>query len=500
MRPSALFAFLVALLPLTVYASDKVISSAGHIVEEKTTNTPRNAVTRHKATFGGVAVDYRATAGETYLRDKTGKPLASIFSISYVREGVSDLSERPVLFLFNGGPGSASMWLHMGAFGPKRVAVPDVQDDGAPPYPIVHNPHSLLDVADLVFIDPVGTGYSRTLNGVDPKDYWGVTSDAQSVAEFIRIWTAENQRWNSPKYLVGESYGTARSVAVAHELEARTGDVSLNGLIMVSAILDFALKAEVPGNEMQYVVNLPSMAAAAWHHGKVENKPPFDQFISEAREFAGTDYITALIKGVALDKDIYADIRRRVSYYSGLTEAYLDQTHLRVTPDRYLKELLRDRGLTIGRYDTRYTGVDHDTAGELVESDSSIYSIKSAYITAVNQHIAGTLQYKETGRYVVSGEVSSWEWDISGGRPTYKSFVPLIGRIMRENTDMRIFLGQGWFDFSTAFYGAEFALTRVGIPQDRIEYQYYDAGHMMYTRYADLEKLSADIRQFVRNK
>ncbi|MBY0520541.1 MAG: hypothetical protein K2P79_08965 [Sphingomonas sp.] len=228
---------------------------------------PVVSVTRHSGSFGGVAVTYKATAGETYLKDRDGKPIASIFSTAYVKEG-ADPTSRPITFLFNGGPGSGSVWLHMGAFGPKRVVIPsDARDDGAPPYPIVDNPASLLDVTDIVFIDPVGTGFSKALGKTDPKDFYGVSKDARSIGQFIRTWLSENGRWNSPKYLGGESYGTTRSAAVLNELEGQYNDVSLDGVILISTILDFSMRAETAGNELAYVVTVPSMAAAAQSAG-----------------------------------------------------------------------------------------------------------------------------------------------------------------------------------------------------------------------------------------
>ncbi|WP_425459662.1 S10 family serine carboxypeptidase-like protein [Hankyongella ginsenosidimutans] len=244
------------------------VGRVAHAADDKKADAPKEAeaaipapvvsVTRHSGRFNNQVVNYKAVAGETYLKDKDGKPLAAIFSTAYVKEGVTDPTSRPVTFLFNGGPGSGSLWLHMGAFGPKRVILPsDGKDDGAPPFRLIDNAASLLDATDIVFIDPVGTGFSRALGKTDPKDYWGVSKDARSISEFIRTWLSENGRWNSPKFLGGESYGTTRSAAVANELEGRYNDVALNGIILISTILDFGLQAEVPGNEMAFIVNVP---------------------------------------------------------------------------------------------------------------------------------------------------------------------------------------------------------------------------------------------------
>jgi carboxypeptidase C (cathepsin A) len=468
---------------------------------------PTVSVTHHVGTFGGQRIAYTATAGETYLKDKDGTPKAAIFTVSYVKEGPRD-PNRPVAFLYNGGPGSGSVWLQMGAFGPKRVAIPsDARDDGAPPYPLVDNPESLLDAADLVFIDPVGTGFSHALGKTDPKDYWGVTSDAKSVSDFIRLWLSENGRWNAPKFIGGESYGTTRSAALIHELEGSYNDVAVNGIILISTIFDFSAEAEAPGNEIQYVVTLPSMATTAWYHNKVPDRPAsVAAFAAEARAFAAGDYLRALMKGNALEGAERADIRRRLSRYTGLSEAYLDQADLRVTPSRFYKELLRDRGLTIGRLDTRYTGKDYDRAGERPDNDPSFYGIDASYTAAVNTYLRDTLGFRTDRQYVTIGGVGDWNWDLQGevtgggASKYYKSVGAYVSRAMRENSGLKVFVGQGWYDFATPFFGAEYALSRTGFDPKRVEFHYYDAGHMMYVRDPDRAKLADDVRDFIRRR
>ncbi len=469
---------------------------------EKPVRPPLVSVTQHQGTFGGVTMNYTATAGEIFLKDKDGNPKAAIYSTSYVREPRDP--SRPITFLFNGGPGSGSVWLHMGAFGPKRVVIPgDGRDDGAPPYPIVDNGYSLLDQTDLVFIDPVGTGFSRTLGKTEGKEYWGVTQDAKSVAEFIRLWLGENNRWNSPKFLGGESYGTTRSIAVAHELEARYNDVALNGILLISTILDFAIDAEVPGNEMPHVMNLPSYAATAWYHKKVPNPPAtVAEFAQQAREFAAGPYLVALARGQKLQGAERAGIRKQLARFTGLSEDYLERADLRVAPGRFYKELLRDKGLVVGRLDSRYTGKDHDNAGENPDNDPSFYGIDAAYTAAMNSYARETLNYRPETQYVTIGGVGPWDWKVGNERGGYGYLTvgQYVGPLLRENSGLRIFVGQGWYDHATPFFGAEYALTRTGIPQDRIEYHYYDAGHMMYVREADLAKLSTDIRGFIQKR
>ncbi len=498
------FAWLLAVcLTVPAYAQDKPApDKVAKDRDAEKIDAPLVSVTKHSGTFGGTAVAYTATARETYLKAEDGTPKASIFSTAYVKDGNDPA--RPVTFLFNGGPGSGSLWLHMGAFGPKRVAIPsDARDDGAPPYPIVANPDSLLDVTDIVFIDPVGTGFSHALGKTEAKSYWGVTADAKSIAEFIRIWLSENGRWNSPKYLGGESYGTTRSAAVANELEGSYNDVALNGIILISTILDFGAPAEVPGNEMSYVVNLPTMATTAWYHNKVADKPAdVATFAAEARAFAGGPYLTALFKGNRLSGEERASIRKQLSRFTGLSEQYLENADLRVAPGRFYKELLRDRKLTVGRLDTRYTGVDLDAAGDEPDNDPAFYGIDGGYTAAFNAYARGDLAFKTERQYVTIGGVSGWDWKLGGrgGRDSevYMSVAPYIGRTLRENSGVKVFVGAAWYDFATPFFGAEYSLSRMGMPADRIQFHYYDAGHMMYVHDQDRAKLSADIRAFIR--
>jgi len=463
---------------------------------------PQVHTTQMSGVFGGQRIRYSATIGETILADEDGTQKAAIVTTAYVKEPRDP--NRPVTFLFNGGPGSGSVWLQMGAFGPKRVAIPsDARDDGGPPYPLLDNPDSLLDVTDIVFIDPPGTGFSHLIGKTDKKEFYGVTADAKAVAEVIRRWLNDNGRWNSPKYLGGESYGTTRSAAVANQLVNVTyNDVALNGILLISTILDFAAGGDAQGNELGYITNLPSMAAVALYHGKAQS-PSVEQFTEEARQFALGPYAAALLKGQKLSPEERAVVRRDLARFTGLSETYLEQADLRVTPGRFFKELLRDRGLTVGRLDSRYTGRDYDSAGENVDNDPSFYGIDAGYTAAVNQWQRGALGFKTDREYqAISGIGRDWDWDIGGGRDSigYLNVAPYIGQAMRENSGLKVFVGQGYYDFATPFFGAEYSLTRTGIPQDRVEYHYYHAGHMMYVRDEDRAKLSRDIRNFIRSR
>ncbi|GGD46593.1 peptidase S10 [Erythrobacter arachoides] len=494
-RLLALAAAALIALPASTLAQDAAPPAA-----QATLLVPQVRTHDMVGTFGGVRVPYRVTMGETIISTDEGRQEAVIVTTSYVRTPRD--ATRPVFFIYNGGPGSGSVWLQMGAFGPVRVAIPsDARDDGAPPYPLVDNPDSLLDVADLVFIDPPGTGFSYLTPGTDPEDYYGLREDARAVADVIRRWINDNGRWNSPKYLGGESYGTTRTAMVVDELEGSTyNDVGLNGLILISTILDFAAREPTPGNEMAYITLLPSQAAAAYYHGLVA-APSVEAIVEEARQFAIGPYAHALLQGQALPAAERAAVRAELARLTGLSERFLDNAELRVTDDRFYKELLRDRGLTIGRLDARYTGRDYDNAGENVDNDPSFYGIDAGYTAAINTWARERLGFTTDREYQSIGSVGPWNWSLGGrGRAAYLNVAPLIGQAMRGNSALRTFVGQGYYDFATPFFGAEYSLTRVGIPQDRVEFHYYESGHMMYIRDEDREKLSADLRDFIRNR
>ena len=497
-----LFCFASALLAgaAAAPAQPQTPGAAQHKEAAPPTREPNVSVTRHSGTFGGQRISYTAIAGETFLKAEDGTPRAAIFSTTYMKEPRDP--KRPVTFLFNGGPGSGSVWLHMGAFGPKKVAIPsDAKDDSGPPYPLVDNPDALLDVTDIVFIDPVGTGFSHALGKTEPKEFWGVTKDAESVAQFIRLWLNEHGRWNSPKYLGGESYGTTRTAAVVNQLEGQYNDVALNGLILISTVLDFGAGADTPGNELSPILNLPSMAVTAMYHGKAQGSS-VEVFAEEARQFAIGPYASALLKGQKLPAEERAAVRRQLARFTGLSEQYLEAADLRVEPARFYKELLRDRGLTVGRLDSRYTGRDYDNAGETPDNDPSFYGIDAGYTAAINAHLRGPLAFKSDRSYVTIGNVQPWDWTLPGGRDAnaYLNLTPYIGKAMRENSGLRVFVGQGYYDFATPFFAAEYALTRTGVPQERVQYRYYGSGHMMYVREDDRAALSRDVRAFIRGR
>jgi len=482
----------LALSPLTAQEAEAPASPSKD-------DAPQVYTTQHVGTFHGTEVAYTATAGETILKAEDGTPRASIFATAYVKEGVKDASTRPVTFLWNGGPGSASLWLHMGAFGPVRVDIPsDARDDGAPPYPIIANPGTFLDLSDIVFIDPVGTGFSHTLGETKGKEFYGVQQDARSIAEFISQWVSKNGRWNSPKFIGGESYGTTRSAAVVHELEAGFDDVAINGIILISTILDFTIENHSPGNEMPNMMHLPTMAATAKFHGKAGEGIALEDFVQQAREFALGDYAHALLQGESLSAAERARVRERLSWFTGLSEDYLEQTDLRPQPARFQKELLRDRGLTVGRLDSRYTGVDLDEAGEFSDEDPSFYGIDGAYASALNSYLRGDLGVDTERHYkVIGGLGSPWDWKVPGMPFNYFNVAPYIGTAMRQNSGLQVFVAAGYYDFATPFFQAEYSLNRAGVVPERVHFHYYEAGHMMYIHHPSLHALQTDVHNFL---
>ena len=470
----------------------------------------RRFESRHSGTFNGTAVAYRAIAEETHLTGEDGKPRAALWSVSYLadRGEGADPADRPVTFLFNGGPGSASLWLHMGTLGPRRVAVPgDGTSAGAPPYPVVDNTACPLDVTDLVFIDPVGTGYSRALGETKEEEFWGCDSDAASIAQFIQTWLTRHRRWASPRYVGGESYGTTRAVLVADKLMGGFGGCALNGLILISAVLDFHTARFNRGNLLPEVAYLPTYTAAALYHGKIRPAPRDEaRFLDQARDFALEELSVALLKGPRLAPAKRRAVAKRLARFTGLTEGYLDRVRLRLDPSRFRKELLRDDGLTIGRFDARYTGRDLDDAGDVPDNDASAYGIDGAYVAAINDHLGRVLGVEMDRPYRILHRpiLEKWDWlgtrpepNPKAGWPTAVNVAPALSRLLREQPLMRVLIANGLYDLATPFFAVENTLAANDIAAERVEMTYYAAGHMMYVHEPSLDAFNADIRRFI---
>ena len=468
-----------------------------------------SSVTEHTIRIGGQTIAYRATAATMLLRNDSGAPIGSLYSPAYTRTDVgSDTSRRPLAFVYNGGPGSASAWLHMGAFGPRRVVTPDAAFAPPAPYQLVDNTSSLIDATDLVFIDPIGTGFSKPVGRGQGRDFWGLDEDAASIAQFIYAYVSRNGRWNSPKYLIGESYGTTRSAVLVNRLQSREG-MDFNGVVLISSILDFETTAFAPGHDISYVLYLPSYAATAAYHGLIPRPQNLTAFLDEVRRFAMTEYEAALDKGSALGAEELAAVRRRLAAYTGLSEDYLTRANLRVSLRQWMAELNRARGQNTGRLDARFTGPMRNLLTESGEGDPQSNAVTGAYTAAINSYLRDELRFGGDQRYSLSGGVQ-WNWNRAaaggpgGGGGGGRNATPYVGgdlaAALAYNPNLRVEVENGYYDMATPFFATEYTMDHLGVPADlrsHVTMKYYEAGQMMYLREPDLVALMGNIAQFI---
>ena len=457
------------------------------------------SVTEHRIAVGGQEVSYRATAGTLpVFRESDGVTEARIFYVSYERTDV-DNQPRPVTFCFNGGPGSSSVWLHLGAWGPKRVEMGDAGDLLPPPWKLVDNEATLLDQSDLVFIDPVTTGFSRAEEGVDDGDFHGLEQDVASVAEFIRLWTTRNERWESPKFLAGESYGTTRAAALCRELQSRHG-MFLNGIVLVSAVLDFGTVRFNRANILPDVLFLPTYAATAWYHGKVDKSvhPTVEDVVGAAEAFALETYLPALARGSSLDAKDRASVVSGLSELTGLTPAFIELADLRITPSRFRKELMRSKREMVGRLDSRFVGFDADAVGERPEYDPSYAAIQGPFTATLNQYLRKDLGYASDLPYeILTGRVRPW--DYGGFENRYVDVAGRLRSAMVRNPDLRVFVAAGYYDLATPHFASDWVVDHLELEpvfRTHIERTYYPAGHMMYIEEGSRAQLDADLKAF----
>ncbi len=494
---------LLLLLALPALAQAPADPAKPAKAEEKHPPVPleeKSSVTRHSLSLDGRSYPYTATAGTLLLKEDDGTVKASIFYVAYILDGVKDPATRPVTFSFNGGPGAASLWVHMGAFGPKRVARTDEGFALPPPGKLVDNESSILDLTDLVFIDPVSTGFSRPAPGQDAKQFHGVKADIESVAAFIRLWVTRNQRWASPKLVAGESYGTTRAAGLAYELADRYG-MALNGVILVSSVLNWQDQEFHPGNDRPCFIHLPTYAATAWYHKKLPPELSGDLFktLAEVEAFTLDEYGPALLQGDRLPEARRREIAARVARYSGLSQAYVERSNLCVQIDRFVKELLRDEGKTTGRLDTRFTGNDIDSAGEANEYDPAAASLDAPYAAAVNDYIRRDLKFESDLVYErLTDKVWPWSWDF---RNQYVDVAEVLRQAMTRNPHLQVLMAAGVYDLATPFFDALFTRDHLGLPKelrDNVRVELYTSGHMIYIRKADHVKLKKDVAELIR--
>jgi carboxypeptidase C (cathepsin A) len=471
---------------------------------------PEQSVTRHGVAIGGRTIDYTATAGTLILRNDKDEPTASVGYVAYTLRHESegaDLSRRPITFAYNGGPGSSSVWLHMGALGPRRIVTADAGPTPPAPYRVVDNAYSLLDKTDLVMIDPVGTGISRPVGEAKEKDFWGVDQDIDAVSRFIKQYVSDNQRWNSPKYLLGESYGTTRSAGIVDHLQTRQ-NMAFNGVILVSVALDIEAIFEWPGNDRPYPLFLPSFAAiAAYHHALPHPPAQLGPFLDEVRRYAIGDYSAALAKGDALGERERDAVAEKLHEYTGLAVSYIKDAQLRVREGQFTQELRREHHETVGRLDARFLGGDFDPLAEEAQYDPQSAAISSAFTAAFLDYYHRELKFGQGKNYVILNPAAGPAWDWKHRPPVGGFFFPVpipntgldLAHALTYNPNLRVLVLNGLYDLATPFFATESMIDHLGLGKElrgHIQMKYYDAGHMMYVHEPSLKQWKTDIAAF----
>jgi carboxypeptidase C (cathepsin A) len=459
--------------------------------EEKVSSTTHSVrIDRHE-------IKYTATVSTLPIRLDDGSLGARMFFVAYTRDG-QDAKTRPLAFLYNGGPGSASVWLHMGSFGPRRVQMADDGFQPPPPFQLADNEGSILDVCDLVFVDAIDTGYSRAVSGVNSSQFHGAEGDIRAFGEFINTYLSTFNRWPSPKFLIGESYGTIRSAGLAGELQERHG-IELTGIVLVSSLLTYQTLSPAPDNDVAYADEIQTFAAIAWYHQKLS--PELQQksvaaVVNEARSVAWGEYLQALARGNGLsdaDRNVMAQTLAR---YTGLSPTFILEANLRVDAARYRKELLRSERLTIGRYDGRFTGVDRDAAGEHPEFDPSSAALQGAYTALFQDYIRNELKWDTTLHYPTLANVRPWTYP----QNRYMDETDTLRETMAKNPYLRVFVACGYYDMATFLGGAEFNFSHLAYDAAitrRVSFGYYEAGHMIYIRPSAHKALKEDVTKFI---
>jgi carboxypeptidase C (cathepsin A) len=466
-----------------------------------------SSVTQHHFTGGGKSFDYTATAGTLVVRDDTDKPIATMGYVAYTRKDVKDIGTRPLMFAFNGGPGSSSLWLHMGVLGPRRVVVSDPTPTPPAPFHIVENEFGVLDKSDLVMIDPVGTGLSHAVCEHKDDEFWSVDPDIDSIGRFIAQYVSDNNRWGSPKYLLGESYGTTRGAAIVDYLRARRS-LTFNGLVLVSVATDIeAIFAELPGNDRPYAVYLPGYAAVAWYHHALPNQPSaLEPFLDEVRSYASGPFAAALAKGDALPDAERDAVAGKLHEYTGLSVEYLKYANLRVSENAFTHELLKPQHKIIGRLDGRFVGPTLDPLNKYSDYDPQSAAIGAAYTAAFLDYYHGDLKFGQGVTYHTTNYAigDKWKWThrpigSDGEQPIVNSGVDLA-QALEQDANLRVLVLNGYYDLATPFSATEYVMKHLGVPSSassRIQMKYYEAGHMMYVNPPSLKKMKGDLDAFI---
>ncbi len=477
--------------------------------EEKPEPKDNLVETRHSVTIGGKEIKYTALAGTMVMKEEGTdrnkesegeKARAQVFFIAYTRDDVEDRATRPITFCFNGGPGSSSVWLHMGALGPRRVLLKDDGQLPAPPFKLVNNEYSLLDVTDLIFIDPVSTGYSRPVEGQKAREWHGFSKDISSVGDFIRLYTTRYKRWLSPKFLAGESYGGTRAAGLADYLQERHG-MYLNGILFVSPALDFTTIDFYVNNEVPYVLFLPGYAATAWYHGKLKSRRPLQSLLREVEQFAAGEYASALLQGDRLPKRERALIVAKMARYTGLSPEFIERSNLRINDQHFFKELLRDRGQTTGRLDSRLLGRDRLGVTEHPEYDPLMTATSGPYTASFYHYVRADLNFESDLPYEIITDFV-WPWSYSEFENQFVHVGEKLRSAMTRNPFLKIFVANGYYDLGVPYFATEYVVNHLGLdPETRknVSMGYYESGHMMYIHQPSLAKLKDDLANFIRS-
>ncbi len=462
------------------------------------------STTQQSVKINGVVIPLTARAGTMQLRDETNTPIALFGFTSYTKEGASN---RPVIFSYNGGPGSSSYWLHMGIMGPKRIVINDIGNTPAAPYQVVNNDFALLDMADVVMIDPVGTGLSVPVGKAKFEDFWGVDQDIRSISLFIKQYLIENGRMNSPKYLLGESYGTFRNAGVMNKL--LNDGIALNGVVMVSSVFDLRTLLFPPNDDLPYLVHFPTYAATAWYHNKIPNKPAnLESFIADVRTFTEKEYMPALFKGDKLSVEEKNNMANKLSAFSGISADYWKKADLRVRADEFFAELLRNDGNVVGRLDSRFKGINSDLLSQFGDYDPQSAAISPAYTAAFLNYFYQDLKVNKKLTYMTSAGGRTgfkWDWKHKGNIDWNASSAINTGidmaNAMTKDPNLKVLILNGYFDIATVFYGVEHTIDHLGLPKEiknNIIMKYFEAGHMMYVHQPSMEKFRKDVSEFIK--